>query len=146
MLRPLICTAWLLFCPDVVLAEQAAAAPLRFCHEDQDAYPWVMTDKRGLNLELLDLVAQSLAQTFSFVPVPWKRCLSGLQQGIYDGAFAASFKVERMSAGRYPLAADDQPDASRRLHMSRYALYRRRGDAVSWDGSAFRQLSAESAR
>jgi polar amino acid transport system substrate-binding protein len=123
------------------MAEQALAPPLTFCHEDQDAYPWVMTDKTGLNLQLLGLVAQRLALTFTYVPVPWKRCLSGLEQGTYDGAFASSFKHERMSAGRYPMTADGQPDASRRLHMSRYALYRRRGDPVSWDGSAFRQLS-----
>jgi polar amino acid transport system substrate-binding protein len=123
------------------MAEQAAAPPLTFCHEDQDSYPWVMTDKSGLNLQLLGLVAQSLGVTFTYVPVPWKRCLSGLEQGIYDGAFASSFKVERMGAGHYPMAADDQPDASRRLHLSRYALYRRRGEAVTWDGSVFRQLS-----
>lgn len=141
MLRLLICTAWLFFCPAVVMAEQTAAQQLTFCHEDQDAYPWVMTDKSGLNLQLLGLVEQTLPVTFTYVSVPWKRCLSGLEQGTYDGAFASSFKVERMSAGRYPMAADGQPDASKRLHMSRYALYRRRGDSVSWDGSAFQQLS-----
>lgn len=65
---------------------------LTLCHEDQDSYPWVMTDGSGLNLELLGLVEQALGLRFNYVPVPWKRCLSGLEQGIYDGAFASSFK------------------------------------------------------
>ncbi|MDH1622128.1 hypothetical protein N5F07_13225 [Pseudomonas chengduensis] len=33
---------------------------LTFCHEDQNSYPWVMTDGTGLNLELLNLVQQAL--------------------------------------------------------------------------------------
>lgn len=141
LLRSLICVGLFCLCPAVVIAEQTAALRLTFCHEDQDSYPWLMTDKSGLNLELLGLVEQTLPVKFSYVSVPWKRCLSGLQQGTYDGAFASSFKVERMRVGRYPMAVDDQPDTSKRLHISDYALYRRRGDALSWDGSTFQQLN-----
>ncbi|MEX6501287.1 substrate-binding periplasmic protein [Pseudomonas zhanjiangensis] len=140
LLRSLVAVALCGLCPGLAVAGQAAVEALVFCHEDQDAYPWVMTDRTGLNLQLLGLVAETLALTFTYVPVPWKRCLSGLEQGLYDGAFASSFKIERLSAGHYPLASDGQPDVNRRLHMSRYALYRRRGEAVTWDGSAFRHL------
>lgn len=114
---------------------------LRFCYEDQDSYPWVMTNKPGLNLELLDLVAQALPLRFRYVPVPWRRCLAGLEQGTYDGAFASSFKAERLSLGRYPLDAAGRLDQSKRLHTSSYALYRRKGSAVSWDGRQFQRLS-----
>ncbi|MBG0842408.1 substrate-binding periplasmic protein [Ectopseudomonas toyotomiensis] len=114
---------------------------LTFCHEDQNAYPWVMTDGTGLNLELLDLVQQALKLQVIYVAVPWKRCLSGMQQGLYDGAFAASFKTERLQMGRYPSDADGRPDAFRRLHTSRYTLYRRIGSAVSWDGQRFTHVT-----
>ena len=114
---------------------------LTFCHEDQNAYPWVMTDGAGLNLELLNLVQQALKLQVGYVAVPWRRCLSGMQQGLYDGAFAASFKTERLQMGHYPTNTDGRPDALRRLHISRYTLYRRVGSMVSWDGQRFSQLS-----
>lgn len=130
------CLLWLL-----VATCYGAPPTLTFCHEDQNAYPWVMTDDTGLNLELLSLVQQALALQVVYVAVPWKRCLSGMQQGLYDGAFAASFKPERLQMGHYPTDADGRPDASRRLHSSRYTLYRRVGSAVSWDGQRFSQVN-----
>ena len=117
-----------------------AEPTLTFCHEDQNAYPWVMTDGTGLNLELLNLVQQALGLQVVYVAVPWKRCLSGMQHGLYDGAFAASFKSERLRMGHYPTDADGRPDALRRLHTSRYTLYRRVGSPVSWDGQHFTQV------
>ena len=131
-----------LFC---CLALNALAAPregpvLTLCYEDQDSYPWVMEDGSGLNLQLLRLVAQAQHGQFTFIAVPWKRCLAGLAQGTYDGAFAASYKAERLSLGRYPLDADGRLDERKRLHTSIYALYRRKGSPVSWNGQEFRQL------
>lgn len=117
-----------------------AQPSLTFCHEDQDSFPWVMTDGTGLNRALLGLVEQSLGLHVTYVSVPWKRCLAGLEQGLYDGAFAASFKTERLRMGHYPTDAEGRPDQLRRLHTSRYTLYRRVGSAVSWDGQRFDQL------
>lgn len=130
------CLFWLL-----AGACYGAQPTLTFCHEDQNSFPWVMTDGTGLNLELLGLVQQALELQVTYVAVPWKRCLSGLEQGLYDGAFAASFKPERLKMGHYPVDADGRPDALRRLHTSRYTLYRRAGSTVSWDGQRFSQLS-----
>ena len=134
----------ILLCCGALLSD-AFAAPhpaqaLTLCYEDQNSYPWVMTDGSGLNLQLLRQVEEALALQVSFVAVPWKRCLSGLASGTYDGAFAASFKAERLAMGRYPQLADGRLDESKRLHTSRYALYRRKGDPVSWDGEMFVHL------
>lgn len=133
---------WLFLCllPALVSAARAEMPVLRLCYEDRDSYPWVMTDNSGLNLQLLGLVEHALALRFSYLPVPWKRCLAGLQQNSYDGAFASSYKAERMGLGRYPMDAAGQLDPSKRLHTSGYALYRRTGSAVNWDGNAFQQL------
>jgi polar amino acid transport system substrate-binding protein len=130
------CLLWAL-----AAACHGAQPTLTFCHEDQNSFPWVMTDGTGLNLELLGLVQQALELQVTYVAVPWKRCLSGLEQGLYDGAFAASFKPERLQMGHYPVDAEGHPDVLRRLHTSRYSLYRRAGSAVSWDGQRFSQLS-----
>lgn len=128
------------------LSAAMAATPgdrpaLRFCYEDQNSHPWVMSDGTGLNIELLTLVGQALQQPISFVSAPWKRCLSGLQRGTYDGAFAASYKAERLAIGHYPTDADGRLDERKRLHTSIYALYRRKGSEVGWNGEAFRQLN-----
>lgn len=139
--KALISLAFLCLLPAGVLAERAETPELTLCYEDQDSYPWVMTDGTGLNLELLGLVAQALPLRFSYVPVPWRRCLAGLEQGAYDGAFAASFKSERLRLGRYPLDGAGRLDPSKRLHTSSYALYRRKGSAVGWDGRQFQRLS-----
>lgn len=127
----------LLYCLLWIVAGACQGAQLTLCHEDQDSYPWVMSDGTGLNLELLGLVEQALGLHFVHVAVPWKRCLAGLQQGHYDGAFAASFKAERLDMGHYPMTATGEVDASRRLHTSRYTLYRRVGGTPSWDGLRF---------
>lgn len=137
--KPLICLLCCLLVP--LYMPQVSAQSLTFCHEDQDSYPWVMTDGSGLNLVLLEQVADALILDVKRVAVPWKRCLNGLAQGVYDGAFAASFKAERLSLGRYPQDVDGRLDERKRLHTSTYALYRRKGSAVSWNGEQFRQLT-----
>lgn len=139
MVKPLICLMCCLLISTFVPV--ALAQELTFCHEDQDSYPWVMTDGSGLNLQLLGRVADALSLELHMVALPWKRCLNGLAQGMYDGAFAASFKAERLPLGRYPQDSNGRLDERKRLHTSIYALYRRKGSAVSWNGEQFRQLS-----
>ena len=123
-----------------VYAAPRPAQALTLCYEDQDSYPWVMTNNSGLNLELLALVEQALELRFRFVSVPWKRCLSGLENGVYDGAFASSYKAERLAMGRYPTDERGRLDEDKRLHTSIYALYRRKGSPVSWNGKEFVRL------
>lgn len=124
---------------------EAYAAPrtaeaLTLCYEDQNSFPWVMKDGSGLNLQLLRQVEVALDMQFRFVAAPWKRCLSGLAGGIYDGAFASSFKADRLAMGRYPQDAYGRLDERKRLHTSSYALYRRKGHPVNWNGEAFLHL------
>ncbi len=107
----------------VPLSAAHAEEPLTLCHEDRDSYPWVLRDGSGLNLELLAQVAEALQLRLQLVAVPWKRCLAGLEDGHYDGAFAASFKAERLAMGRYPTTAEGDLDVSKRLHLSLYSLY-----------------------
>lgn len=123
---------------------QAAASPaLTFCYEDQDSYPWVMTDGSGLNQALIDRVGQALGLEIAQRAMPWKRCLAGLEQGLYDGAFAASYKAERLAMGAYPTHANGGLDDDKRLHTSSYSLYRRVGGQIRWNGQAFEQLTGK---
>lgn len=107
---------------------------INFCHEDQDSYPWVLKNGTGINIEHLSLVAHKLNITINFMPMPWNRCLEEMKKGNVDGAFAASFKVERLEYGLYPTKVG-KIDDSKKLHTNQYSLYTLKGESqVNWDG------------
>ena len=118
---------------------------LNFCYEDQDSYPWVLKNGTGLNIEHLTLVAKKLNINTKLIPMPWNRCLEELRRGEMDGAFAASFKTERIEFGYYPTKnrkLDGKIDDSKRLHTNQYSLYVLKGEnKVKWDGKNISGLS-----
>ncbi len=115
-----------------------AAPNLKFCYEDQDSYPWVLKDGSGLNIEQLKSVAKKLELQINFAAVPWKRCLDDLKKGEFDGAFAASYKTERLDYGYYPTVDQTlkgKVDESKRLHTNQYSLYVLHEEQnIKWDG------------
>lgn len=135
--------AFLLLCLLAPPPVHAAPVPLLFCHENEDSYPWVMRQHDGvggLNILLLRQVERELDLRITFVGYPWRRCLAELAAGKVDGAFAASFKPERLAMGHYPVLDNGKPDPSRRMHTAGYSLYRLKGDSLDWDGRQFFNL------
>jgi polar amino acid transport system substrate-binding protein len=116
-----------------------SAEALTLCFENVDVRPWRTVEGTGLNFELLKAAARRLQLRLDFKALPWKRCLAMLQANEVDGAFAASFAPDRLDIGVYP--GGKAPDAAKRMHVDRYVLVRRKGDAVSWDGKAFQNLN-----
>lgn len=119
----------------------AAAAPaetVTLCFERQDVPPWRTQQGGGLNFELLKMTEQRLGIHFDFQSIPWKRCLAQLQANALDGAFAVSYKADRRALGVYP--GGEQADPSKRMHIDRYVLLRRKGSKVEWDGKALRNI------
>ncbi len=113
-------------------------APLKFCFENATILPWRTADGKGLNVDLLQQVSQQVGQPFVYLALPWKRCLASLQANEVDGAFAASFSVERLEIGAYP--GGKQADPAKRMHTDRYVLLKRKGSAVQWDGKQITNL------
>ena len=118
----------------------ARPAQLSFCHEDQDSYPWVLRDRPGLNIRLMQLLERELKIPVKLVPMPWKRCLAEMANNNVHGAFAASYKLDRIEMGHYPSARDGKPDPAYRLHSSSYSLYRMKGSTLGWNGKTFENL------
>lgn len=119
---------------------------LVFCHEDQNAYPWVfphMGSYDGLNIRMLNQLSRQLEVTIELIGLPWKRCLAQLQQNEVNGAFAASFKKERLNMGLYPITKAGDLDANQRIHMSGYSLYILKGSALGWNGEGFFNLKGD---
>lgn len=112
---------------------------LTLCFENTDVKPWRTVEGAGLNFELLREAARRVNMRLDFKPLPWKRCLAMLQANEVDGAFAASFAPDRLEVGAYP--GGKAPDAAKRMHVDRYVLVRRKGDAVGWDGKVFQNLN-----
>jgi polar amino acid transport system substrate-binding protein len=124
------------------LAAPAAAAPpvdnVRLCFEAQDVPPWRTEKGGGLNFALLKMVEQRLDIHFDYQSIPWKRCLAQLKANEVDGAFAVSYKPDRRELGEYP--GGEQVDASKRMHIDRYVVIRKKGAKVDWDGKSFHNL------
>jgi len=123
----------LLLCPFAVVA----AAPPRLLHicsnaglgpPEGDATPYLMMRR----------VQELLPQLrFQFSPLPWARCLQEAAQGRFDAVLSASHTAERALQLRYPLNAQGEPDEHKRLFQMGYALLRRKGSRVQWDGQLF---------
>ncbi|KQW87203.1 amino acid ABC transporter substrate-binding protein [Massilia sp. Root418] len=138
------CLAWLsLAALGCALQVPAAAAPVEtvtLCFERANVQPWRTEQQGGLNFALLRMVEQRLNIRFDFHSMPWKRCLAQLQANAYDGAFAVSYMPERRALGVFPGDPNAGADNTKRMHVDRYMLLRRKGSAVEWDGKALRKL------
>src|SRR5471032_2484613 len=135
---PSFLSALALACSSHALAASAPAATVSLCFEQQDVLPWRTEKGGGLNFELLKMVEQRLNIRFDYQSIPWKRCLAQLKANAVDGAFAVSYKPDRRELGEYPGGLE--VDASKRMHVDRYVLIRKKGSRVDWDGKSFHNL------
>ncbi|MFC4158343.1 substrate-binding periplasmic protein [Chitinimonas lacunae] len=117
-------------------------ASIKLCYENEDVYPWILKSGKGLNILHLEAVAKKTGLKLELVGLPWKRCLSELQAGTMDGAFAASYKDDRAVYAAYPMK-DGKHDPARRMMFDSYSLYRTKGSNLGWDGSKFSNLSGK---
>ncbi|PHV12532.1 substrate-binding periplasmic protein [Chitinimonas sp. BJB300] len=124
------------------LSAQAAEKPasIKLCTDNLESFPWLVNGRDGLNIIHLKQVGQKLGIKVEISPVPWVRCLDDMRQGTVDGAFASSFKQDRLAMGFYP-GASDKPDTAKYLMMSGYSLYRLKGNNVSYDGKTISNLT-----
>jgi polar amino acid transport system substrate-binding protein len=125
----------------ISLPVAAADKPIErvsLCFEAQDVPPWRTEKGGGLNFELLKMVGARLGVQFDFQSIPWKRCLAQLKANSVDGAFAVSYKPDRRELGDYP--GGEQLDVSKRMHVDRYVVVRKKGSKVDWDGKSFKNL------
>jgi polar amino acid transport system substrate-binding protein len=131
------CVLLALSSPAAFAADKPAEA-VTLCFESQDVLPWRTEKGGGLNFALLKMVEQRLNLHFNYQSIPWKRCLAQLKANSVDGAFAVSYKPDRRELGEYP--GGQQVDASKRMHVDRYVVIRKKGSKVDWDGKSFQNL------
>lgn len=129
LLLALLLTAW------------APALELELGVNSDAEAPWVLLTGDGLSQRLIAAAAARAGVTVRFTALPWQRGLVQLEGGQLDGVVNASHTRAREAFARYPRDPAGAVDASRRLHRESYALLRRHGDALDWDGTAFHGLN-----
>lgn len=114
----------------------AAAQPtqISICHENEDAYPWLLKDKPGYSQIMMQALEKQLGIPIKLVAMPWRQCLDEVKAGKVDGAMNASYTKERAAFAHYPLKMDGEADPTKRMYRTSYALYKAKGANVSWDG------------
>ncbi|MFC4161188.1 substrate-binding periplasmic protein [Chitinimonas lacunae] len=134
-MRPVIAFSLLLSISLVNAADKPAS--VKFCHENNESYPWLVADRPGLNLIMMKQVEKQLGTKVELAALPWKRCLDELKNGTVDGAFKSSFKADRLEFGLYPMQGD-KPDTSKRMLDESYTLYKLKGSKLDWDGKTLK--------
>ncbi|MGQ5521885.1 substrate-binding periplasmic protein [Chitinimonas sp. PSY-7] len=114
---------------------------IKLCIEDEDSYPWLLKNRPGLSIIMMQMVEKRLEVKLDIQPLPWKRCMEVVKHGAFDGLFKISFKTDRMELGNFPMIGD-KPDASKRMFDDTYSLYRLKSSNVEWDGKVIRNVEA----
>jgi polar amino acid transport system substrate-binding protein len=131
---PALLTLALIACLPLQAHAEDKPDKVTLCHEDGEAYPWLILAKPGYSQIMMQMVDKELGVPVKLVAKPWKQCMEDVKAGTVDGAINASFSKERAVFSVYPLNFDGDPDASKRMYRATYALYRLKGSSVSWDG------------
>lgn len=71
---------------------------------------------------MLNKVANKLELKIHFVQMPWKRCLHAVNTNKVDGTIDASFKIERLKIGVYPMK-NNMLDQTKRNNTQQYSIF-----------------------
>lgn len=89
------------------------------------------------------VVAHALHQLdikFFLSRLPWKRCVSGVMNGVYDGVVGIGWSQERSQKLSFPMADEHTIDESFRLYFVRYPIYVQSEHPLVWDGVKFENI------
>ena len=101
---------------------------------------FIDSNKPGISVELIEMVAERVGIKFTFERMPWKRCLAMVEYGSADATFHASYKENRAVYGIYP-THNGMLDSTRAIYINRYVLYTLKGSNVNWDGKTLHNVT-----
>lgn len=135
-------TAALVFACCLGACLQVSACEIALIYSIDPIPPLIMGDGEqipehpGSAIELLQRAAGDIGCTLRLKRAPTLRVLASVESGSQDGAFIYAYNAERSARFAYPLT-DGAVDSARRLTSLAYAVYRRRGTVLQWDGQRF---------
>lgn len=84
------------------------AQTIRIVTDQNTWYPYSYEDKgasKGLHIDIVTQVLKNIGYSFSFRPLPWKRCLYWMETGKFDAVISASYQLKRVQYLYYPEGA-----------------------------------------
>lgn len=130
----------------MVSISETAAQELNVAYQDSANFPYQLGNgptidwsRPGVAVELIKAVGNELNLKINFTRIPWKRCLSEMKHGKFDGVFNASFKLNRLEFGAYP-TKNGKIDPTRRSYANSYNLFVLKNSPLEWDGKTISNL------
>ena len=99
--------------------------PIKICLDNNDWVPFIYQEDGVTTGQHIKLIRQSLEHTgipYRFYPVPWKRCLKGLEKGSFDAVATASYSLEREKFLHFPKDSQLQVDPSKSVGLVEYII------------------------
>lgn len=129
--------------PGLTLSASLRAAPLALtvCVFDEPFSAMTFPDGCGQSLELLRRASALQPVAIRRLVAPRSQCMDRLRNGEVD-AMLAAFTPGRAAFGAYPMTGA-QPDPARGVGELNFAVSRRRGSTVDWDGQRFTGLGRQ---
>lgn len=116
------------------------AGTLAVCVSDEAFPPFTFPQHDGESQQRIRLATARQGWQVEFVALPWRRCLAGVQQGLYSAVAGATATAEYLSFMVFPQRAG-QPDPRRALGVTRLVVFRPVGGSAEWDGQRFSGLT-----
>lgn len=138
-----VALACLLAAPPAAQAATVGAdgvTELQLCIEENPFPPLIYADREGAIPILVRMAAREAGLRVSFHRAPYLRCLAEVRRGLADGYPSTLPGIEGADAFVFP-GQPGAPDPARATVATRVMVYRRAGEAISWNGNAFSQLA-----
>ncbi len=134
----------LIFCVSPFVVQ---SAPLKLCQEsasEDPDLPLHVMEGRSYYGDHTAIVAQALIQLkaeFTIERLPWKRCVSLVEKGVYDGAIGMGWNMERSQRFAFPAGENNSDTAPFRISNINYSIYTNVHSQLTWDGIHFQHVS-----
>jgi polar amino acid transport system substrate-binding protein len=120
-------------------ASASLSRMLRVCVSDSPFLPFTHPTREAYGQRLVRQAVEHQGLALQFVTQPWKRCLQGVQRGIYAGVVGPAASLEYRSFLAFPRDRE-KVDGLRSLGVTTLVVYRRVGTQASWDGRRFEHI------
>lgn len=121
---------------------------VNLAYQDLLNYPFITGYKglakgkrKGVTLEILDIISNKLNIKFKFTRAPWKRILLLQEQNKVDGVFHMSFLKSRLAYSHFPLTVGNTIDVKKKIMSNTYSFYAKKGKNVLWNGKKLENSS-----
>lgn len=130
--------AWLWLLVWLVLPAQAQT--LQVCISDEDFPPFTSPTEELAGQQRIRQAGARQGWQVTFIAMPWRRCLAGVEHGIYSAVAGVAAIPEHQAMMAFPQRGE-QADPTRGLGATRLLVYRPRGSLADWDGRVFSHMA-----